>query len=452
MGNVIVVKIIRKDSSNIKKFTGTAFFIDNYTLVTARHVVEASIEKGYQLYLSEIPNGGNLLLSHNLIKLCDERDMAVITLKKWFDIPKVSFFDKLNIGLDVKVIGYHNENGSINIYDQKISGYMNESHTYEIQESRTHGLSGSPILVDGQVCGIAYAINSIKNITYIIPISELCYDFSSKESLKSCDDDLNICHMLDIHSFITVLSRRYMDVSKYQFEVIDNIKKERKDFEIKTFHIRKHAFDLFDEFLGLYNLNNRKNITTDIKMKLNKNNKYLLIIKGFEDIKDKEIQNEFASILRSIKDDNRNFYLIIFGGKDVARLTYGEGDNSFFDDAYHVFCKEKKYNLPKRMEKITGNHPLLEGRCSMYIGKKNIDCKRILAPEAPKLFKNLDCDLDMLEAYLDEDNLGEYAVWHLDKLTRDLFWENLLKEDNNSKFIWRSDYIREIGKTQKCKK
>ena len=450
MERFVIVRIIRAESSTIRKFTGTAFFIDSDTLVTAKHVVEPSIKKGYKLYLSEIPDGGNLFISYNSIKLCNERDMAVIKLKREFDIPKVSFLNKLELGLDVKLIGYHNEYGSINMYQQKISGYINHSHTYEIQDSRTHGLSGSPVIVEDKVCGIAYAINDTKKVTYIIPISELCYDFSSKESLNSYDDDLNICHMLDIHSFITILSKRYMDVSKYEFDVIDKIERERKDFKIKTFHIRRYSFNLFEEFLKLYSLDSKESITTDIKSKLNGNKKHLLIIRDFEYIKDKNIQNEFASILKSIRADNRNFYLIIFGGKDVARLTYGEGDDSFFNDSETTFAKEKKYNLSKNMENITGNHPLLERRCSMYKNTLTIDCKKRLATLAPKLFRNLHCDLDKLRIYLDEDDLGEYTVWHGDELTRDLFWENLLKE-NNGKFIWRSEYIREIGRTQKCK-
>jgi V8-like Glu-specific endopeptidase len=199
--DIVIVRILIEDSFGVRRFNGTAFFIDCDTLITAKHVVENSILNGYKIYLSDIPDGGKLLVSLDDIELC-KRDIAIIKVKKTFDISELGFTDKLKVESKVKLIGYHNKDGSINIYDQSISGYTNSEHTYEIQDARTNGLSGSPVILDGRVCGIAQAISSKKNITYIIPISECNIEFiqnrlSDNNLDKKYQNIINISKILD---------------------------------------------------------------------------------------------------------------------------------------------------------------------------------------------------------------------------------------------------------------
>lgn len=185
MTDVKVVRVLIEEPNKVKRFKGTAFFINKNTLITAKHVIEEAIEYNYKIYLSDIPGGGKLPVSIDSIKLC-KRDIAVINLKREFDIPPILFSKNIKIGLDVELIGYHDEDGARNQYKHNISGYLNDQHTYEIQDARTEGLSGSPILFDGKVCGITQAISTDKGVTYIIPISECCCErLDRKLILKS---------------------------------------------------------------------------------------------------------------------------------------------------------------------------------------------------------------------------------------------------------------------------
>jgi len=171
--NIVVVRVLIKPPNGIFQFNGTAFFINEKSLVTAKHVLESAIEKGYEIYISDIPNGGKLLIPHNTIELC-ERDIAIFKTKKKFDIEPIETSHELKERCEVTIEGYHNENGARSSYTHYVSSYVNHEHTYELQGHITNGLSGSPVLLDGKVCGIAQAIHRKDNLTFIIPISELC--------------------------------------------------------------------------------------------------------------------------------------------------------------------------------------------------------------------------------------------------------------------------------------
>lgn len=155
-------------------FNGTAFFIDGHTLVTAKHVVTNRDGEVYKnIFISNTQDGGIVPIDN--VKPC-ERDLAILKVKKLFKISKVSFTDSIEEGNDVNVIGYYDNNSSFKTYKNRVSGYQSSEHTYELQNYLTNGLSGSPVFLDRKICGIAKAINTSKNITYVIPISELCVE------------------------------------------------------------------------------------------------------------------------------------------------------------------------------------------------------------------------------------------------------------------------------------
>ena len=157
-------------------FNGTAFFIDGHTLVTAKHVVVNKDEEEYEnVFLSNTPDGGVTPVVS--IELC-ERDIAILKVKKAFEINKINmlFTDELSVGDSVNIVGFYDKNSSQKSYEHRVSGYQNHDHTYELQNHLTHGLSGSPVLLDGKIAGITKAINSSKNLTYVIPIKEVCYE------------------------------------------------------------------------------------------------------------------------------------------------------------------------------------------------------------------------------------------------------------------------------------
>ena len=155
------------------QFSGTAFFIDQTTLVTAKHVILSRSGKIYDsIYISDTIDGGTVPITPTLCK----RDIAILKVQKRFDIPTVPFSYNLQEGIEVKVWGFHDKVGSKRSFIHHVSGYLNTQHTYELQSHLTKGLSGSPVFFENKICGIAQAISSKKNLTYIIPITEICYD------------------------------------------------------------------------------------------------------------------------------------------------------------------------------------------------------------------------------------------------------------------------------------
>jgi hypothetical protein len=168
-------------------FNGTAFFIEEDTLVTAKHVVVDNQNEVYkEIYLTNTPDGGVTPISK--VIEC-KRDMVVLKVKKSFIIDAVSFSDEIAVGKNVNVVGYYDNNSSQKSYENRVSGYQNSENTYELQNHLTHGLSGSPVFLEGDICGVTNAINSAKNITYVIPISELCVELTSAKKEEQERDE-----------------------------------------------------------------------------------------------------------------------------------------------------------------------------------------------------------------------------------------------------------------------
>lgn len=56
------------------RFVGTAFFVAPDTLLTAKHIVK----KFPEIYLDGIPDGGKKKIEPDNIKLCGNRDVAIL--------------------------------------------------------------------------------------------------------------------------------------------------------------------------------------------------------------------------------------------------------------------------------------------------------------------------------------------------------------------------------------
>jgi hypothetical protein len=174
-----IVRVWIGDPFNNGHFNGTAFFIDAHTLVTAKHVIIDSKDEVYKnITLSNVPYGGVIPVYEVVLCL---RDIAILKVKKAFKIDKIYFSNSIEIAEDVKVIGFYDKSSSQKNYENRVSGYQSHEHTYELQNHLTHGLSGSPVFLDDKVCGVVKAINTSKNLTYIIPIEELCMEIEYDE-------------------------------------------------------------------------------------------------------------------------------------------------------------------------------------------------------------------------------------------------------------------------------
>jgi hypothetical protein len=183
-----IVRVWIGDPYRDGHFNGTAFFIDSHTLVTAKHVVLDHDGKVYSdIYLSNMPDGGMTPVAE--VVEC-KRDMVVLKVKKAFEIDAVTFSDGINEGDKVNVRGFYDGESSQKSYENHVSGYLNRENTYELQNHLTHGLSGSPVFLGSHICGVTKAINSSKNLTYVIPITELCVKIEmSKTEPKKVHDD-----------------------------------------------------------------------------------------------------------------------------------------------------------------------------------------------------------------------------------------------------------------------
>jgi hypothetical protein len=185
-----IVRVWIGDPYGEGHFNGTAFFIDSHTLVTAKHVVQNGQGERYpDIYLTNMPDGG---MTPVFEVIACQRDVAIIKVKKSFEIDDVAFSDALSIDDKVNVRGFYDHLSSQKSYVNQVSGYLNEENSYELQSHLTHGLSGSPVFLDGQICGVTKAINSAKNLTYVIPIDEICteIEMAKKESKKVYDDEV----------------------------------------------------------------------------------------------------------------------------------------------------------------------------------------------------------------------------------------------------------------------
>jgi len=158
-------------------FNGTAFFIDAQTLVTAKHVVTDREGKLYEnIFLGNTPDGG--IIPVDEVQFC-KRDLAILKVKKSFSVVPKLFTKEMQEGNDVRLIGFYDNDSSQKTYENRISGYQSSEHTYELQNHLTNGLSGCPVFFNGKICGVAKAINIKKNLTYVIPITELCMETES---------------------------------------------------------------------------------------------------------------------------------------------------------------------------------------------------------------------------------------------------------------------------------
>ena len=447
MRKIVCVKVFTDNN-----FNGTAFFINENTLITAKHVVTNRSNEIYNdIFINEIPNSGDLPIDE--VKLCD-RDIAILKVKKkFYNIPNIKFTAKMKESDIVVIHGYFDKRGGIKTYQHSVSGYVNAEHTYELQNYISKGISGSPVFLNNDICGVAQARNKERNLTYVIPIEECCSKYVNeildKEDIyDETKEESSIKKMLNGSNFRIILSRRYVNVSQYEKKV------ERifstKDFRIKILRIYRYDFNLLKELSKLFDFENEKSLEYKLDKKLRESReKHLLIIKNFEEI-DGDIKNRFTKLLRSLIEDNKNFNLIIFGGKRLAKLAYENGDMSLFSNAMVSFY-EQEYRVSSIIEKITGSHPKLNNLCIDMNQEGDIDFykKELINSATLQMIFNGYKDIDKLCRYFDIKDFGIYNVWNNNELIRDLFWENLLKE-SKGRLIWRSEFIRQIGKELKC--
>jgi len=451
--NIAVVRVLIED-----RFIGTAFFINNHTLITAKHVIEKALVQEKKITLDDMPNKGNLTISSKLITGCTHVDIAIIELERNYNITPLIFNNNIEVGSKVTIYGYKNQNGEINQQSKEITGFTNnQDNIFESGGYISKGYSGSPVILDNKLCGITISRSKEENITYIIPISKACIIHDEKKINSSSikhETNYNAIHnIVDKYKFSIILSRRYINIKNYQKLVASTLLK-REDFTVKILEIWDYAeFDIKSEIQIIFNLETNFPIERTLPRKIEKSNKkILLIVKNFESIKEEE-RERVAKLLRNLTDDGNypNFYLIIFGGKRLAHLVYGSGKTSLLRNAHDVWLWEEQiHQLSHKIVELTGNHPKLNSLCNQITLNSHEEYKNYLRTHNLNRTIFNGYDEKKLCRYLEEEDLGVYLnSWDRDKFIRSLFWDNLLRIDKG-RLIWRSNFIRELGRDLFC--
>ncbi len=322
-----IVRVWSGDPTNGGAFIGTAFFIDSSTLVTAKHVVEGKDN----ICVNELPNSGVLPISKNDITLC-ERDIAVINLKKSYKIEKKLSQQDLEIGLDIKIHGYFDGTSEQNEFSHKISGYLNEYHTYSLQNFISKGFSGSPVLYEGKICGVVQARDRDKNITYIIPITELCIELDIIYSENVVDTLFKNLNKINAIPQMVITSAK-----TNRLKYIHAIKTEAKERYKDTYHVALPTEDLkIDEYFediaevfGIRETKPHKIRRGLIRVVENSRDEVFILITDFEN--DKHL-DAFAKFMRSVLDKvGDKLRVITIGGEKLANLKTNKGINSYFN-------------------------------------------------------------------------------------------------------------------------
>ncbi len=125
------------------------------------------------------------------------------------------------------------------------------------------------------------------------------------------------------------------------------------------------------------------------------------------------LDKRLASSLRNLKGEFNHFHTILVGRKGLANLVYGAGYLSPLNSARELFFPEEKRSL--------GENRIVQQ------------------------FNTLSRYDKLLCKYLNKDDLGRFSAWSSNELINQLFWKNLLI-NQNSRFVWRGELTKEIGK------
>ena len=322
-----VVRVYIGDPTQKGRFNGTAFFIDAQTLITAKHVVEHRRDKS--IYITDTPDGGVLAIDE--IELCD-RDIAILRLKHSFDIDSLSFSNEIKQGIDVDIVGFYDNFSSRKSYQNRLIGYYNKEHTYELQNHLTNGLSGSPVLIDGAVCGVAVAIHREKNITYIIPISEVCMelDLSPKRDIVQ-----TIFQNLSKSNAIPQMVITSATTNRLRY--INEIKAQAKKQYRNIYHVALPIDDVsdeeyFEEIADVFGIRETRvnRIRRElVRMVHRSQDEVFVLITDFEN--DSHL-DEFAKLMRAVLDRvGERLRVVTIGGEKLANLKTNMGIHSYFN-------------------------------------------------------------------------------------------------------------------------
>ncbi len=152
------------------EFCGTAFMVSDRWLLTCWHVARNVQEKDIRLYDVAAWCGG--LRRVRRIIADEQVDVALLELSESTD--KASIIpceEQISVaGKQVDCAGFSSEGGDLDCFSVQISSYRGENNLYVFLGPIGKGMSGGPVLYQGELVGIARLQDN--NKTYLIPLSD----------------------------------------------------------------------------------------------------------------------------------------------------------------------------------------------------------------------------------------------------------------------------------------
>jgi hypothetical protein len=156
------------------EYLGTAFLISPECLLTACHVIENS--RPSDIYLQGQAWGGIRNLQNAVCHENPNIDMAILYLPKREDKPiflplAPEKKADLKAGSTVTLVGFGTADSDMEKISVTISSYDGDCDLDVTHTSVSHGMSGGPVIVNGQVVGLIRARHHDSNKSYLVRLN-----------------------------------------------------------------------------------------------------------------------------------------------------------------------------------------------------------------------------------------------------------------------------------------
>jgi len=254
-------------------------------------------------------------------------------------------------------------------------------------------------------------INGLKDEIKKLPIRD---KYDRDAFLNSVEETLKVDRML------VLLSQTFTHIDNYLHNLKEILQHNFKDryFEIyiPPFIDSQEAYVSSiakDTGLGLSSFD-FSSFYSSVKKSLKDSKEPLVLFVHHIENGNRDLDKNFATILRNLKNEFLNIYILFVGQKELARLVYGEGVLSPLNSATELFFPEEYSALDE--DKIAQQFAYLARRYREQI-----------------------CRL------LKKDRLSRYSTWSYDDTINELFWRNLLVKRGRF-FAWRDEMTKNIAK------
>ncbi len=337
-----VAKVIVYDNKGEVETCGTGFFVDERTLITAHHVVRDGINPDYEVSIKYLDKGKEVELPAKVFYTTPSSDINKLKLfesinfgNNQVDFPKITKNAFRKREFKYAAYGYpkikatgHYQQGLILDENKSINGdLLIDVSLGDGKIDKYNGFSGSPVVCNGQLIGIAIEqttglgrSQSIKILCFatLDNLIDECY-FSQDTFINNIISSFNQVTQKEIENNKTnkkYIPEIYVEIGQmkdYLRNFTDPILFFRKHLEYN----KKHSFSYFNRLLSLYELNEIDSLdeeyNVDLK-NLNENADFIL-----EKLNSSLIYMDKLSTYSEIKKDVPNEKLELF---EVSYYTH----------------------------------------------------------------------------------------------------------------------------------